>query len=33
MQFLLEVEGIEVKDDKIVCFKEVYWDLFMELVI
>ena len=31
MQQLLEKEGIQVKDDKIVNFKEVFWDPNVEL--
>lgn len=31
MQELLEVEGVEVKEDKIINFKEVFWDPNIEL--
>ena len=31
MQILLEKEGIKVKDDKVVKFKELYWDPMVEL--
>jgi methylated-DNA-protein-cysteine methyltransferase-like protein len=31
MEQLLQKEGIEVKEDKIVKFKEVYWDPSIEL--
>ncbi len=31
MQELLEAEGIQVKDDKIQNFKDVYWDPMKEL--
>ncbi|MGK0286084.1 MAG: methylated-DNA-protein-cysteine methyltransferase-like protein, partial [Salibacteraceae bacterium] len=33
MQEKLEAEGIEVKDDQIVNFKEVFWDPEEELPI
>lgn len=33
MQELLESEGIEVKDDQIVNFQEVFWDPMVELEI
>lgn len=33
MQQLLESEGIEVADDKIINFKKVYWDPVIELKI
>ncbi len=32
MQELLEAEGIEVEDDKIVKFKELFWDPGVELL-
>lgn len=31
MQQLLESEGIEVEDDKVVKFKELFWDPWVEL--
>jgi methylated-DNA-protein-cysteine methyltransferase related protein len=31
MQELLEKEGIEIKNDKVVDFKKVYWDPVVEL--
>jgi methylated-DNA-protein-cysteine methyltransferase-like protein len=31
MQELLEKEKIKVKDDKVVDFKKIYWDPFVEL--
>lgn len=31
MQKLLEKEGVEVKDDKVVKFKELFWDPVVEL--
>ena len=31
MQELLEKEGIQVKNDKVVNFKEVFWDPLKEL--
>jgi methylated-DNA-protein-cysteine methyltransferase-like protein len=31
MQQLLESEGIEVKNDQVVNFKEAFWDPFIEL--
>lgn len=33
MEFLLQQEGIEVKDDKVVKFKELFWDPNIELKI
>jgi len=33
MQRLLEAEGVEVKDDKIKNFKEVFWDPSKELAL
>lgn len=33
MQMLLEAEGIRVKDDKIINFKEVFWDPVKELTL
>jgi methylated-DNA-protein-cysteine methyltransferase-like protein len=33
MQQLLESEGIEVEDDKVVKFKELFWDPWVELGI
>lgn len=33
MQELLEKEKIKVKDDKVVDFKKLYWDPFVELKI
>lgn len=32
MQELLESEGVEVENDKVVKFKELFWDPFSELV-
>lgn len=31
MEFLLQKEGIEVKDDKVLRFKELFWDPSIEL--
>ena len=31
MQELLEKEGVKVKNDKVVDFKEIYWDPMLEL--
>ena len=33
MQQLLESEGIEVKEDKVIRFKELFWDPMMELAL
>src|ERR1700753_1584510 len=33
MQLLLESEGIEVKDDQVQHFKEVFWDPSIELAL
>jgi len=33
MQILLEKEGIKVKDDKVVKFKELFWDPMLELIL
>lgn len=33
MQRALEKEGVEVKDDKVVNFKELFWDPAQELVL
>ena len=32
MQSLLEAEGIQIKDDKILHFKELFWDPNIELI-
>lgn len=33
MQQLLESEGIEVKNDQVMNFNEVFWDPFIELAL
>ena len=33
MQKLLEAEGVQVKDDQVIDFKEKFWDPLMELTL